>query len=144
MYLTSLDFDGYIFQNVNLDHNALWHALDTMKREMRQIDNDSSAIVVISAITGGGIALTAGFISWMLRGGALTAALLSTMPMWKGFDPLPLLAARRSKDEKKDDKQRRRNKDAETLEKPFEETSVDVERIFSENTLVLNRQDLKK
>ena len=33
-------------------------------------------------------ALTAGLVGWFLRGGALISALLSSMPLWRGFDPL--------------------------------------------------------
>jgi len=135
----TFDFDGFTFRNVNLDHNALWQALDTMKREMAQIGSDSSATAVIQIASGSSIALTAGFISWVLRGGALSAALLSTLPMWKGFDPLPLLAANRSKDDK-----RRKNEDTESMEKTYEESSPDVERIFSPETLVTDRKGLKK
>jgi len=129
----NFDFNGYTFQNVNLGHNALWQALDTMKREMKQMGNDSNAVSVIPVISGSSIALTAGFISWVLRGGALSAALLSTMPMWKGFDPLPLLAARRKDDDKDDDKNRQ-DEESGSLTKPFEETSANVEQIFSQST----------
>ena len=90
------------------------------------------------------MALTAGFISWVLRGGALSAALLSTMPMWKGFDPLPLLAARRSKDEDKRDKNHRQDEDTKSLQKPYENTSKDVEKLFAKNTQIVDSQDRKK
>ena len=46
-----------------------------------------------------GVALTAGVVAWVLRGGALMTSLISTMPMWKGFDPLPILAYRDDEDE---------------------------------------------
>ena len=44
-----------------------------------------------------------GFVNWVLRGGALAATLLTSMPMWKGFDPLPLLARRKRKKKKKEE-----------------------------------------
>jgi len=44
--------------------------------------------------------LSTGFVTWVLRGGALASALLSSMPAWRGFDPLVLIIARRRKDEK--------------------------------------------
>ncbi len=47
--------------------------------------------------TGGGIALSAGFVSWILRSGAIASALLATMPAWKRFDPLPILLKRNNK-----------------------------------------------
>jgi hypothetical protein len=45
--------------------------------------------------------LTTGLISWVLRGGALASTLLSTMPLWRGMDPLPMLAGRKKKEKKK-------------------------------------------
>ena len=39
-------------------------------------------------IAAGASILTVGFIGWLLRGGTLAAALLSSLPLWRGFDPL--------------------------------------------------------
>ncbi len=47
--------------------------------------------------------LTTGFVSWVLRGGALAAALLTSMPAWRGFDPLVIFVARRRKDDKENE-----------------------------------------
>jgi hypothetical protein len=53
---------------------------------------------LLSRYAGGAtLSLTAGILAWTLRGGALAATLLSSMPIWKGFDPLPVLAAARKK-----------------------------------------------
>jgi hypothetical protein len=59
--------------------------------------------------------------------------------MWKGFDPLPLLAAKCSKDGK-----RGKNEDTGSMEKPSEDSSPDIERIFAQHSLVTDRQDRKK
>ena len=43
---------------------------------------------------------------WLLRGGSLFASVLSAMPAWKGFDPLPVLQAappRKGRDEESDE-----------------------------------------
>ncbi|MFO0699341.1 MAG: cadherin-like domain-containing protein, partial [Nitrospira sp.] len=39
-----------------------------------------------------GIALSAGFVAWLLRGGTLVASFLVSMPAWRHFDPLPVLS----------------------------------------------------
>ena len=106
------EFQGFGLKSVNLNQEALWQALDNMKREMRDLGEDGgdTAAVITKVAAGTSLALSAGFISWVLRGGALASTLLSTMPMWKGFDPLPLLAARRSK-RRDDDNETRRLKD---------------------------------
>jgi hypothetical protein len=54
------------------------------------------------------VVLTAGVVGWLLRGGALLSAFLSSMPLWRGFDPLvvvmrPRRADRRSGDTSKVD-----------------------------------------
>jgi hypothetical protein len=56
--------------------------------------------------------LSAGFLTWALRGASLLASVAASLPAWQGFDPLPVLAAKKRKekdedvdddDEKKDD-----------------------------------------
>jgi hypothetical protein len=75
-----------------------------MKRDMSGQDQSDEAggPVVVQIATGMSLVMSAGFVSWLLRGGALAATLLSTIPMWKGFDPLPMLLVpkkRRKEDE---------------------------------------------
>ncbi len=97
-----------------------------MNREIRNLGGDSeqgAATVITQVAAGTSLALSAGFISWVLRGGALASTLLTTMPMWKGFDPLPLLAARRR--HKDEDRQRM----DETVDGTWSST-IKAERIF--------------
>ena len=72
---------------------ALWIAIDEMKQDMSEnVTEDISEIEFRSAaISSSGVALTAGVVAWVLRSGALMASLISTIPLWKGYDPLPLL-----------------------------------------------------
>lgn len=39
----------------------------------------------------GRVAVSAGFIAWILRGESLLASFLIAMPAWQHFDPLPVL-----------------------------------------------------
>ena len=105
---------------MNLDNALFWEALDTMKRQMSGMDDSEQAQAVFMAqiAAGSGILLSAGYVSWILRGGALAAMLLSSMPTWAGFDPLPLLAARKKKKDEDEDE-------------PDEYDSLLVEQIFS-------------
>ena len=57
---------------------------------------------------GGSFVLSAGFLTWALRGASLLASMAASVPMWQGFDPLPVLAAKKrdkktDKDEQKED-----------------------------------------
>jgi len=54
-----------------------------------------------AAVSSSGVALTAGVVAWVLRSGALMASLISTIPLWKGYDPLPLVAYKDDDDEEK-------------------------------------------
>jgi hypothetical protein len=51
---------------------------------------------------GGSFVLSAGFLTWALRGASLLASMAASMPMWQGFDPLPVLAAKK-RDKKTDE-----------------------------------------
>ncbi|MGH8525250.1 MAG: cadherin repeat domain-containing protein, partial [Gammaproteobacteria bacterium] len=77
----------------------LWGAIDRMKAEM---DTDQGRLNnELAVFTGAGVVFSVGVVAWLLRGGSLLAALLSTMPLWRGLDPLPILAYRRTKDDEK-------------------------------------------
>ena len=47
---------------------------------------------VTGSIAVGSFGLTVGYALWLLRGGALLASLLSSLPAWRLVDPLPVLA----------------------------------------------------
>jgi VCBS repeat-containing protein len=99
--LDGFEFQGFGLKTAGFDQDALWQALDDMKRQMSGLDDSSNGGFVISSIVGGSsLLLTTGLISWVLRGGALASALISTLPLWKGVDPLPLLAGRRKSKKK--------------------------------------------
>jgi len=44
------------------------------------------------SIAVGSFGLTVGYVLWLLRGGALVASLLSSLPAWRLIDPLPVLS----------------------------------------------------
>ncbi|MCP4182002.1 MAG: cadherin repeat domain-containing protein, partial [Hyphomicrobiales bacterium] len=75
-------------------------SLDQIQTEMQEHGNvfgfDSETITF-----GTGTLLTAGYVGWILRSGALLSALLSTIPAWATFDPIIVLAARRSEERDK-------------------------------------------
>ncbi len=99
-----------------------------MKREMSGPHNSTGAdaAFAVQVASFGGIVLTVGYISWILRGGALAATLLSTMPLWRQFDPLPLLAARRKRREKKDSEE-----EARRIAEAVDEAESAATRIFT-------------
>ncbi len=51
---------------------------------------------------GSSFVLSAGFLTWALRGASLLASVAASLPAWQGFDPLPIRAAKK-RDKKKDE-----------------------------------------
>ena len=47
---------------------------------------------VSGTVAAGGFGLTVGYVLWLLRGGALIASLLSSLPVWRLIDPLPIVS----------------------------------------------------
>jgi hypothetical protein len=48
--------------------------------------------IAVGMATGMSVSFAAGYVVWLLRGGSLLASLLAATPLWKSFDPLPVLA----------------------------------------------------
>ena len=42
----------------------------------------------------------AGFVSYLLRAGSLVANLMSTLPLWRGFDPIVIFSGNKKKKKK--------------------------------------------
>jgi len=79
-----------------LNNPAMWRGIDAMMRDMDETGAQTEAFVVeVVSTTGAG--MMAGLVAYALRGGALMASLLSTMPVLRTYDPLPILAANKKK-----------------------------------------------
>ena len=77
------------------EDSELWAQLDQMKEEMSlDLDDDQAAMTVVAGTT---VTFTAGFVSWILRSGSLMASFLSSVPLFKQFDPLPILNTKKKK-----------------------------------------------
>ncbi|MDX1432754.1 MAG: hypothetical protein R3286_09930, partial [Gammaproteobacteria bacterium] len=63
------------------------------------------------AFKGSGFALSAGFLSWALRGASLMASVAASLPAWQGFDPLPVLAAKKRKKKGETDEDEKQSAD---------------------------------
>ena len=58
---------------------------DATSRHAREMN------VEAQVVGGLGLSLTVGLVQWMLRFGALALSFASTLPVWRFFDPLPVL-----------------------------------------------------
>ena len=62
---------------------------DDLERAMQERENQTRLFGRVTSFSG--IALSAGFVVWILRSGSLLASFLVSMPAWRHFDPLPVL-----------------------------------------------------
>ena len=99
--------------------SPLWGSIDSMAS---QIDDAwlGENNIFTSPATYLTFGVTAGYITWLLKAGYLSASLLSVVPLWREFDPLMVFAKPRDKKRKSD------RKDKESCES----NDMDAERIF--------------
>lgn len=57
--------------------------------------------LVIGAAAGIGASVMVGYVVWVFRGASLLLGAVSAMPMWRCFDPLPVLFLEEKKEKKK-------------------------------------------
>ena len=89
----------------------LWSQLDTLQEDMQQNVRSQEFIhkLVVGTTAAGVTGLTVGYVAWLIRGGTLLASMISSLPAWVAFDPLPILdcfedgKAARRKDEERDE-----------------------------------------
>jgi hypothetical protein len=86
----------YDFKSVN--RNSLFGVLDRELSDLRNSKSTTPAIL-IKAVAVTSVALTVGFVGWLLRSGALLGALLSALPLWQEFDPLMVVRRPRRRDD---------------------------------------------
>jgi hypothetical protein len=101
----------------------IWSVIDVM---MGQISSDSSSSpdqdqIIVKTTKGLTFTLTAGYVSWLLRAGYLSASLMSMAPLWREFDPLPILAR---------PKKKKRQSDVEAKDTPASD-EITAERVFT-------------
>jgi len=82
--------DGQLIRNVS--------SIDKLFDD-RQEQSERSYKVMAQISASLGLTFAAGYVTWVLQAGSMLASLLASMPMWRQFDPLPIL----SKNEKDDD-----------------------------------------
>jgi hypothetical protein len=63
--------------------------LEAMTRQIGASENAQNA--TIRSVSQVALAMTAGYVMWSLRGVSLVASLLTSLPLWRSLDPLPIL-----------------------------------------------------
>ena len=72
----------------------LWDSLDTLQAEVDQAFQETSRqqAFIIHLAQGSATTISVGVVAYLLRGGSLLSSFLSTVPLWKTFDPIAILA----------------------------------------------------
>ncbi|MDX2368885.1 MAG: hypothetical protein QNK36_10835, partial [Colwellia sp.] len=86
------------------DNTPFVNKLNEMKQDLDDVVKDETERDKFKsgAVFGAAASLTVGFISWVLRAGALMASFMSITALWRQFDPLPILGSDPTKSKKKD------------------------------------------
>jgi hypothetical protein len=64
-----------------------WDQLETIANQLHA----PKGFLDVDKVGGLTVLFTAGYIFWYMRGGALLASALSSLPAWQSYDPLPIL-----------------------------------------------------
>ena len=83
---------------------AMWNAIDAMLEELddNYTESQTHEMIMANVVRGATWSLSAGFVAWILRGGTLLAAAMSSIPIWKGLDPLPIIALSKRERKRRD------------------------------------------
>ncbi|MDP2242160.1 MAG: DUF4347 domain-containing protein [Burkholderiales bacterium] len=84
-------------------------------------EQDEIQTRTIATLTAGSLSMTAAYVIWLIRGGALAASMLSALPAWRLLDPLPILA-------RVDDEDDETSEEDEQAIASFSEVPVDAKR----------------
>ncbi len=73
--------------------------LDSMSEDLQDaMEAETGQRIFVAKVTAAsGLALSAGIVAWVLKGGTLLASLITTLPAWSHFDPLPILGFKKRK-----------------------------------------------
>ena len=90
-----LDSDDAIPDDLNGDYDLYRQQLDeSFDTELKRQATRAKIVSVTAA------SFAAGFVSYLLRAGSLIANLMSTLPLWRGFDPIVIFSGDKQKKKK--------------------------------------------
>lgn len=95
----ALDSKALAVHQRTLTSTAFVKALDQVAKS--QTESEQVRAVVVGSTTAVASSLSVGYILWLMRGGALAASLLASLPAWRSLDPLPILG--RDRDDEPDE-----------------------------------------
>ena len=82
----------------NPDYDLLREEIDGTFRSEQEANALKTKIVTASMTT-----FTVGIVSYLLRAGSMVASMMSTLPLWRGFDPIIILSGKKKDKKGKDE-----------------------------------------
>jgi hypothetical protein len=77
--------------------SSFFESLDELGKDLEEsIDDEMSQMELSASVTA--LVVTTGVMSWILRAGSLLGGFLSVIPLWRQFDPLPILVEDKEKE----------------------------------------------
>ena len=67
--------------------------------DQQQQQSDERLELILTAGTVASVTFTVGFVSWLLQSGSLLATAMSTSPLWRSIDPIPVLRPGKDEDQ---------------------------------------------
>ena len=97
---------------------------DSLERVAQKHEIEARLVGRVASFSG--VALSAGFVVWLLNGGSILASFLVSMPAWRHFDPLPVLGVsgqdRRKRDRKAREEDEQENKQFRGLDRVLDKS----------------------
>ena len=92
--------------------------------------------LIIGAATGLGASVFAGYVIWAFRGSSLVLGALTAMPMWRCFDPLPVLMGH--------DKKRRDRDEAKSTGNDLDKDEIKVKELLGKERAATDTENLNE
>ncbi|MCD6188429.1 MAG: VCBS domain-containing protein, partial [Desulfuromusa sp.] len=104
----NFDTNDFSVDDINFEDNELQRIIDNGAYDQLRDEIDEafsaeqhSESVRTNIITATTATFTIGLVSYLLRAGSLIASMMSTLPLWRGFDPIVIVAGKKKKKDKK-------------------------------------------
>lgn len=88
---------------------SFWEGLDKVSQDLDEAarEQESRELLISGTVKGAGLLLLAGITNWYLKAATLLASLLTALPLWMRFDPLPVLLVSEQERRRREDEARR-------------------------------------
>jgi hypothetical protein len=125
-------------QNIDtvFSSQAMSQTLDHIQQnlDLSLAANARKGKMLIGMVTGLGVSVFAGYVIWALRGTSLLFGAISAMPMWRCFDPLPVLLG--GDEERREEEEEAMTPEAEDAEDNVSEL-LGIEQMDSSRQVVI-------